>query len=99
VTITGTDWIQPGATVAEHTMTAAADDDMPVRVTLTVSDWMTVPARAYSKTIEFERGEWDAMTPVAREEMIEEELEGYLLDTFGRDYTIEGGSLDDPTEG
>jgi hypothetical protein len=96
--VTGADWIQPGATVAEHTMTAT-DDDMPVRVTLTVSDWMKVPTRTYSKTVEFERDEWNEWSRSTREMEIDEALREYRNEVLDCDYTIEGGSLDDPTEG
>lgn len=69
----------------------------PVRVTLTVAEWHYVPPRTFTKVVEFDREEWDEMTPNSREQEIEEQLREFTLETFSRDYDIDGGSLDDPT--
>lgn len=74
-----------------------SDSDKPVRVTLNVSDWLKVPTRTYSKVVEFDREEWDEMSPRDREDSIEEQLRDFCLETFSRDYEIDGGDLDDPT--
>jgi hypothetical protein len=77
-------------------MTENAD---PIRVKLTVADWMHVPAREYTKTLEFDREDWDDMTPMAREQEIEEQLRDFCLNTFSREYDIENGDLNDPVSG
>jgi hypothetical protein len=71
--------------------------DDPIRVKLTACDWWYVPNRDYEKIIEIDREDWDNADAEGRREMVEEEQQAWLMETFGPAYEVlDGRDFADP---
>jgi len=69
-------------------MSDGKDLDQPVRIEIKLFEWKWANNHSYSKTIEIDREDWDAMSEYEREQHIEEYTADFRAQCLESDYEI-----------